>query len=146
VRSVAVAIAAVVSLVGLVGLVALVVGLAWSRRATDLTATAPATPTSAAIPAVTTSAATIAPTAIETTAVTVEVRSAPAGAAILVGGKRVGVTPARLALDLPVAIVVTRAGYQAARVRAEHAGPIDVRLIPARRPRRHRPAAGETLD
>jgi hypothetical protein len=54
------------------------------------------------------------------------------------------VTPAKIALDLPASLVVTRAGYQPSRVRAERAGPITVRLVPARRaaPRK----AGETLD
>jgi serine/threonine-protein kinase len=79
------------------------------------------------------------------TAVTVEVRSAPAGAAVIVGGKRVGVTPATLALDVPASILVTRVGYQPARVRAVRAGSIDVRLVPVR-PHKSPRAAGETLD
>ena len=92
-----------------------------------------------------------APTATESprrgaTAVTIEVRSTPAGAAVLVDGKRVGITPATIALTIPAAIVVTRAGYRPARVVAERAGPIDVPLVRARRSRVHRPAAGETLD
>jgi hypothetical protein len=77
---------------------------------------------------------------------TVVVRSAPAGASVIVRGKRVGVTPATLALELPASILVTRSGYRSSRVRAERAGPIDVRLVPARRARPNRPAAGETLD
>jgi hypothetical protein len=76
---------------------------------------------------------------------TVHIRSAPAGARVLLGGKRVGVTPAMVALDAPASLVVTRAGYQPQRIRAERAGAIEVRLVPAA-PSRHRPAAGETLD
>jgi serine/threonine protein kinase len=78
------------------------------------------------------------------TAVTIEVRSAPAGANVLVDGKRVGVTPTTLAVELPASIVLTRAGYQPARLTADHAGPIDVRLTPTKRPAK--PRAGETLD
>jgi hypothetical protein len=78
---------------------------------------------------------------------TVEVRSAPAGAGVIVDGKRVGITPATIALDAPASILVTRAGYRTSRVRVERAGPIDVRLVPARHTRSSRgPAAGETLD
>jgi len=77
---------------------------------------------------------------------TVEVRSAPPGAQVLVRGKRVGITPATIALDGPASIVVTRAGYRPSRVRAERAGEIDVRLTPAHRPPSRGPAAGETLD
>ena len=79
---------------------------------------------------------------------TVEVRSAPSGAHVVVAGKRVGVTPATIALDAPASITVSRAGYRSQRVRAERPGPIDVRLVPARpAPSRPRPApAGETLD
>jgi len=103
-------------------------------RAPTPAAAVPATPPAAATPSATTPAA----------GFTVEVRSAPPGASVSVGGKRVGVTPAKIALDLPASLVVTRAGYQPSRVRAERAGPINVRLVPARRaPTR---AAGETLD
>jgi serine/threonine-protein kinase len=77
---------------------------------------------------------------------TVEVRSAPAGAGILVEGKRVGVTPATIALGAPSSIVVTRPGFRPSRVRAERAGAIEVRLVPLRRAPQRRPAAGETLD
>jgi hypothetical protein len=77
---------------------------------------------------------------------TVEVRSAPAGATVTVDGKRVGVTPATLALEVPASILVTRAGYRPSRVRAERAGPIDVRLVPERRGGRRTRPAGETLD
>jgi hypothetical protein len=75
----------------------------------------------------------------------VEVRSAPPGAAVIVARKRVGVTPATIALDAPASILVTRAGYRASRVRAERAGSIDVRLVPVRTPRA-RTVTGETLD
>ncbi|HEX3757305.1 MAG TPA: serine/threonine-protein kinase [Kofleriaceae bacterium] len=78
-------------------------------------------------------------------AFTVEIRSAPAGAQVVLAGKRVGVTPATLALDAPASLLVTRAGYRPQRIRAERAGAIDVRLVPAS-PARRRPAAGETLD
>jgi len=79
---------------------------------------------------------------------TVEVRSAPTGAAVLLAGKRVGVTPATIALDVPAALIVTRRGYRPSRVRAERAGPIVVHLVPAAasRPRPTKPVAGETLD
>jgi hypothetical protein len=77
---------------------------------------------------------------------TVEVRSVPSGASILVGGKRVGVTPATITLDVPSSIVVTRAGYRASSIRAERAGQISVRLVRASRARGSRPVAGETLD
>jgi serine/threonine-protein kinase len=76
---------------------------------------------------------------------TVEVRSAPPGAHVLLGGKRVGVTPTTIALEAPASITVTRAGYRSQRIRAERAGAIDVRLVPAR-PAQSRRAAGETLD
>ena len=76
---------------------------------------------------------------------TVEIRSAPAGARVLLGGKRVGVTPATVALEAPASLVVTRAGYQPQRIRADRAGAIEVHLVPAA-PARRRPAAGETLD
>jgi hypothetical protein len=77
---------------------------------------------------------------------TVEVRSAPAGARIIIDGRPAGITPATIELDAPASILVTRAGYRSSRVRAERAGPIDVRLVPAHRTRSRRPAAGETLD
>jgi hypothetical protein len=79
------------------------------------------------------------------TTFTVEIRSAPAGAQVVLAGKRVGVTPATLALDAPASLLVTHAGYRPQRIRAERAGAIDVRLVPAP-PARRRPAAGETLD
>jgi hypothetical protein len=92
----------------------------------------------------------------EPATVAIEVRSAPAGASIVVGGKRVGTTPATVAVALPASIVVTRAGYRPSRLFAERPGPIDVRLVPVRlspHPARPappapsaRPAAGETLD
>jgi eukaryotic-like serine/threonine-protein kinase len=85
------------------------------------------------------------PPAPAATGFTVEVRSAPAGASVVVDGKRVGVTPATIALVRPGSILVTRAGYRPTRVRAERAGPITVRLVPVRRARNH-PVAGETLD
>ncbi len=71
----------------------------------------------------------------------VEVRSRPSGAQIVIDGQARGVTPARLDLAGPTAIVVRRAGYQSARVRADREGPIDVDLVPVvrKRPR-------ETLD
>ena len=73
------------------------------------------------------------------------VRSTPAGADVLLAGKRVGVTPATLDVALPAALTVTHAGYQPARLTAEHAGPITVRLV--RAPRHPPPSkAGETLD
>ncbi|CAN5911070.1 serine/threonine-protein kinase [soil metagenome] len=74
-------------------------------------------------------------------ALVVEVRSHPAGAQILIDGQARGVTPARLDLSGPTSIVVRRAGYQSARVRADREGPIDVELVPVvrKRPR-------ETLD
>ena len=75
---------------------------------------------------------------------TVELRSAPAGARIIINGRPAGITPAKIALDAPASILVTRARYRSSRVRAERAGPIDVRLVPAHRTRR--PVAGETLD
>jgi serine/threonine-protein kinase len=76
---------------------------------------------------------------------TVEIRSAPSGAQVVLAGKRIAVTPATVALDAPAALLVTRAGYRPERIRAERAGAIDVRLVPVHPPRR-RPAAGETLD
>jgi hypothetical protein len=89
----------------------------------------------------------------EPATVAVEIRSAPAGASIVIGGKRVGTTPATVAVALPASIVVTRAGYRPSRLFAERPGPIHVRLVPVRTPSRPtrpappaRPAAGETLD
>jgi serine/threonine-protein kinase len=79
-------------------------------------------------------------------AFTIRVRSAPAGATLIVDGKRVGVTPATIELPAPASILVTRSGYQPSRVKAERPGPILVRLVPLPRNRQHRPAAGETLD
>ncbi|HMG56679.1 MAG TPA: PEGA domain-containing protein, partial [Kofleriaceae bacterium] len=73
----------------------------------------------------------------------------PTGASIMVGGKRVGTTPATISVALPAAILVTRSGYRPSRVRAVRAGPVDVRLTPNRPARPApppRPAAGETLD
>lgn len=61
------------------------------------------------------------------------VRSEPAGAQILVGGRSVGVTPKRLDLPGPAAIVVKRAGYRTANIRAERAGALDVKLVPLSR-------------
>jgi hypothetical protein len=87
-----------------------------------------------------------APREAAATTFTVEVRSAPAGAKVIVDGKRVGVTPATIELAAPASIVVTRSGYRPSRIRAERAGPIDVRLVPVRRTRPQRRAAGETLD
>jgi serine/threonine-protein kinase len=80
---------------------------------------------------------------------TVEIRSAPSGADVVLAGKRIAVTPATLSLDAPASLVVTRAGYRPQRIRAERAGAIDIRLIPvpvSAPPARRRPAAGETLD
>jgi len=76
----------------------------------------------------------------------VEVRSSPPGAAIIVAGKRIGTTPATVPLALPASLTILRSGYRPLRMRAQHAGPIDVRLTPNRRPRPPRAAAGETLD
>ena len=73
-------------------------------------------------------------------------RSAPAGASVIVDGKRVGITPAAIALRAPTSVLLSRSGYQSLRVKAERAGPILVRLVPLPRNRQHRPAAGETLD
>lgn len=80
------------------------------------------------------------------TAFTVLVRSAPAGASVIIDGKRVGTTPATIALRAPTSVLVSRSGYQPLRVKAERAGPILVRLVPLPRNRPLRPAAGETLD
>jgi serine/threonine-protein kinase len=80
------------------------------------------------------------------TPLTVLVRSAPAGASIIIDGKRVGITPASIALRAPAQVLVTRSGYQPLRVRAEHSGPILVRLVPLPRARERRSPAGETLD
>ncbi|HEX3476852.1 MAG TPA: serine/threonine-protein kinase [Kofleriaceae bacterium] len=86
-------------------------------------------------------------------AFTVEIRSAPSGAEVVLAGKRIGVTPTSLALDAPASLLVTRAGYRPLRIRAERTGAIDVRLVPRPVPRpapvpaaRHPTAAGETLD
>jgi serine/threonine-protein kinase len=94
-------------------------------------------PPAAAIPAP--------PVAAPPPSFTIEIRSAPPGAQVVLAGKRIGVTPATVALDAPAALLVTRAGYRPERIRAERAGAIDVRLVPVHPPRR-RPAAGETLD
>ncbi len=59
----------------------------------------------------------------------VQVRSVPAGARVLINGKSYGVTPAQLVLPGPASIVIKHAGYRSSRVRAERAGPIDVRLV-----------------
>jgi hypothetical protein len=100
------------------------------------------TPPAAAPPA---TAATPRSVAVST-GFTVEVRSAPSGASVIVDGKRVGVTPATIALDVPASILVLRDGYRPSRIRAERAGPITVRLVRAARARSPRPATGETLD
>jgi serine/threonine protein kinase len=73
------------------------------------------------------------------------VRSTPAGAAVVVDGKRRGVTPARLRVRLPASIVVRRSGYRPARLRAERGGDHHLRLIPAPRTEQG-PAPRETLD
>jgi serine/threonine-protein kinase len=73
---------------------------------------------------------------------TVELRSAPAGAKVIIAGRSVGTTPTAIVLDAPAAILVTRAGYRSSRVRAERNAQIDIRLVPIQPPR----AAGETLD
>jgi membrane carboxypeptidase/penicillin-binding protein len=67
---------------------------------------------------------------------------------VLLAGKRVGVTPATVVLDAPASLIVARTGYQPQRIRAERAGAIDVRLVPATPvpAAKRRPAAGETLD
>jgi serine/threonine-protein kinase len=114
----------------------------------DPTAAAtPRDPTAAPAPRDPTAAPASAPTSVATPSprFAVEVRSAPAGARVLLAGKRVGVTPATVVLDAPASLVVSRAGYQPRRIRAERAGAIDVRLVPVPAGR-HRPAAGETLD
>ncbi len=72
--------------------------------------------------------------------ISVEVRSRPAGAQILVDGRARGVTPKRLELAGPGRIVVRHAGYRSAAVRADKAGPIEVRLVPLPKARR------ESLD
>ena len=68
--------------------------------------------------------------AAKSASLVVEVRSQPAGAQILVGGRSVGVTPKRLDLPGPASLVVRRAGYRTANIRAERAGALDVRLVP----------------
>jgi hypothetical protein len=65
---------------------------------------------------------------------------------VIIDGKRVGITPATIALRAPASVLVSRSGYQPLRVKAERAGPILVRLVPLPRNRPQRPAAGETLD
>jgi serine/threonine-protein kinase len=66
----------------------------------------------------------------------VDVRSQPAGAKILVNGRSVGLTPKRLELRRPTSLVVRRAGYRTATVRADRAGALDVKLVPlAKKPR-----------
>jgi hypothetical protein len=82
------------------------------------------------------------------TGFTVELRTSPAGAAILLDGKRIGVTPTSVALDAPAALTIVRRGYRPARVRADKPGPLTVRLVPRARPRPDpkKPVAGETLD
>ena len=146
-------------------LAVLTLGIVWLVRARgggDAERTSSSRQPTSAVPAPTTSEAppaTTAPPRSETppaatssslpasaapVAFTVVVRSAPSGAHVIVRGKRVGVTPATIALDAPASILVTRAGYRPSRVRAEHGGPIDVRLVPVTAARR--PAAGETLD
>ena len=65
---------------------------------------------------------------------------------MIVDGKRVGVTPATIALDVPASILVLRDGYRPSRIRADRAGPITVRLVRAARARSPRTATGETLD
>jgi hypothetical protein len=76
----------------------------------------------------------------------VEVHSVPPGADVSVADKGVGVTPATISLEVPATILVSRAGYQPLHVRIERGGPITVRLVPSRRPRKRLRAAGETLD
>ncbi|MEO7730031.1 MAG: serine/threonine-protein kinase [Kofleriaceae bacterium] len=76
---------------------------------------------------------------------TVEVRSAPPGAVVLLNNRRVGVTPATIPLAGPSALLVTHAGYRPVRVRALHAGALTVRLVATRRAP-DSTAAGETLD
>ena len=80
-----------------------------------------------------------------TSAFTVEVRSAPPGAAVLLNGKRVAVTPATIPLAGPSSLLVTHAGYRPMRIRALHAGALTVRLVPTRRAP-DSTSAGETLD
>jgi len=106
----------------------------------------PAAPSPAA-PSATPSAATApAPGVAPPSGFTVEIRSAPSGASVIVDGKRVGTTPATIALDVPASILVVRDGYRPSRIRAERAGPITVRLVQTARAPAPRPTTGETLD
>jgi serine/threonine protein kinase len=61
-------------------------------------------------------------------ALSVDVRSSPAGAQIFADGKLLGTTPRRLELAAPATLTLRYQGYQPARVRAAKPGPIDVRL------------------
>ena len=128
---------------------------ATSPRPAAIATPSAATPSAAAPPAATPSAAApsaAAPSAVAAPGVappagfTVEVRSAPSGASVIVDGKRVGVTPATIALDVPASILVLREGYRPSRIRADRAGPITVRLVRAARARSPRTTTGETLD
>ena len=62
-----------------------------------------------------------------------EIRSTPPGADVLVAGERRGRTPTRLRLAAPGSILLRKRGYEAARVRVQQSGLVDVRL--SRRPR-----------
>jgi PEGA domain-containing protein len=78
-------------------------------------------------------------------AAAVGVRSRPAGAAILVDGVRRAVTPATLALPLPLRLVLVRPGYETKRILVTAPGVIDVQLASRPRARRSR-VYGEKLD
>ena len=72
----------------------------------------------------------------------VEVRTKPGGAQVIVDGTLRGVTPLTLDLVLPEVVVIQRAGYRSVKQRVEHAGVIDVALLPLRQPKR--PPASRT--
>ncbi|HSN26459.1 MAG TPA: serine/threonine-protein kinase [Kofleriaceae bacterium] len=94
-----------------------------TSTAPEGTAPAPTTPAPAVVPAP-------APTTPAPATATRDIRSTPPGATISIAGTRAGVTPATITTAIPATIVVTRAGYKPASVRAEKAGLVDIGLVP----------------
>jgi serine/threonine protein kinase len=137
---------------GIAGVAALglAIAFAWptsssSAGTTSVTAIPPAPPP---IPRPTPPEPETPPTTPVSRAFELELRSTPAGAEIVIDGKKRGVTPARLPLQAPTSILVRRAGYRSSKVRAEKSGTIDVQLVrkrPTPRVRKQREPR-ETLD
>jgi len=71
----------------------------------------------------------VAPPADAATTTSIDVRSTPAGATIVIAGQARGRTPATLEIALPVEIELRHRGFRTAHARATKPGTVDVRLV-----------------